>query len=474
MKKQVLLLLTILVAFAFTSCDDNTATIGSSIVPESDKITIDTLTRVAYSKSILANDSIIANTNRVYLGRYTDAESGTIFESDFIAQFNCVENYGFPSEGVVGDSTVAVELKLFYDGYFGDSLNVMKCEVYELTSTLQEGTTYYTNIDPAEFYDEESAPIAVKTYCAVDHTIPDSIKNSDSYNTNISINLPNSIGKRFIDKYYETDAQGDSIGKINFSNSEEFIKNVFKGLYVKCTNGDGTIINVNMARLNVLFNYYTKGASGEKDSIISGISTFSSTKEVLQVNRFNNSNLEKLVNDNSCTYIKTPAGIFTEVELPINDIVESTDTLNSVRITFTRYNSDNTDKYKYATPLQLLMVRKSEMYKFFTDNKLYDNITSYVASYNISNNKYMYYNIARLINYCAEEYRKGTDEDANWEENNPDWNKVVLIPITINSDESTGSVVSISHCHDLTSARLVGGESSPITISIISSKFNNE
>ena len=48
MKKQVLLLLTILVAFAFTSCDDNTATIGSSIVPESDKITIDTLTRVAY------------------------------------------------------------------------------------------------------------------------------------------------------------------------------------------------------------------------------------------------------------------------------------------------------------------------------------------------------------------------------------------------------------------------------------------
>jgi hypothetical protein len=120
------------------------------------------------------------------------------------------------------------------------------------------------------------------------------------------------------------------------------------------------------------------------------------------------------------------------------------------------------------------MVRKSEMYKFFTDNKLYDNITSYVASYNISNNKYMYYNIARLINYCAEEYIKGTDEDANWEENNPDWNKVVLIPITINSDESTGSVVSISHCHDLTSARLVGGESSPITISIISSKFNNE
>jgi hypothetical protein len=97
---------------------------------------------------------------------------------------------------------VAVELKLFYDGYFGDSLNVMKCEVYELTSTLQEGTTYYTNIDPAEFYDEESAPIAVKTYCAVDHTIPDSIKNSGSYNTNISINLPNSIGKRFIDKYY--------------------------------------------------------------------------------------------------------------------------------------------------------------------------------------------------------------------------------------------------------------------------------
>ena len=233
-------------------------------------------------------------------------------------------------------------------------------------------------------------------------------------------------------------------------------------------------MNINMARINVSFNYYVKSKSGELDSIVRGISTFSSTKEVLQVNRFNNSNLEELANDNSCTYIKTPAGIFTEVELPIKEIIENTDTLNSVRIIFTKYNSTNSSQYKYATPTQLLMVRKCDMYSFFQRNKLYDNKTSFITSYNSTNNKYVYNNIAHLINYCADELRTNSESDADWENKNPDWNKVVLIPVSINSDSSTGSIVSLGHEHGLTSARLVGGENHPIAIRIVSSKFRNE
>lgn len=467
------LIFSIFSIFVFAGCDDNTAAIGGSIVPDSDKITVDTLTVHARSKSISANDSILANTSNVYLGRYTDPETKATLCAGFLTQFNCVENYGFPEDGVIGDSTVSVELKLFYNNYFGDSLNTMQCEVYELDRTLQEGMPYYTNIDPTEFYDESKKPIGSKVYCAKDNTIPDSVRLEDNYTTNITVKLPNEIGKRFIEKYYEIDENGDSIGKINFSNSEEFINNVFKGIYVKSTRGDGTVMYITTARLNVSFQYHVRSSSGEKDSIATGIATFSSTREVLQVNKFDNGNLTPLIDDNSCTYIKTPAGIFTEVELPVDEITEKCDTLNSVKITFTRYNSENNGSYGYSIPGYLLMVRKSDMYDFFLKNRVYDNETSYCATFSSSSNEYTYSNIARLVNICASERDKGVAEDAAWESKNPDWNKVVLIPITMSKSNTTNSVVSVSHNHAMTSIRLQGGET-PVKVSIVTSRFNNE
>ncbi|MBQ5663102.1 MAG: DUF4270 family protein, partial [Bacteroidaceae bacterium] len=196
--KRIFFILTILIsAFAFTNCDDNTEMLGTSIVPNGDAMQIDTMTFYARSRSILANDSILANTNRVYLGKHTDPETGTIFSSDFIAQFNCMENYGFPAEGVLGDSAYKIELKLFYNSYFGDSLNTMKCEVYELDKALKEGVPYYTNINPEKFYNAQGKPIAEKTYCAIDNAIADSIKYSEEYTPSITIELPQELGNRF-------------------------------------------------------------------------------------------------------------------------------------------------------------------------------------------------------------------------------------------------------------------------------------
>ncbi len=471
MKKIQILILSILSILTFTRCDDETATIGGSIVPESDSIKYSAKTLYASSKSILANDSILANTSNMYLGRFTDPETNTVFSSDFITQFNCVENYGFPAAGVVGDSTLSIELKLFFNSYFGDSLNTMQCEVYELDRTLEEGVAYYTNIDPTEFYDENKTPIATQSYCAIDYTIPDSIRLSDGYTRSITVPLPNEIGKRFIDKYYETDENGDSIGKINFSNSEEFINNVFKGVYVKSTQGDGTVMYISMARLNVAFQYYIPGNSGKLDSLTMGIATFSSTKEVLQVNKFDNNNLKEFVeNETDCTYLRTPAGVFTEIELPVNEIVADNDTLNSVKITLTRYNQTNNTEFDYSVPQRLLMVRKCDMHSFFLNNKLNDNITSYTTTFDPNNNEYVFSNIARLINHCANEYEQGKSEP-DWESKNPDWNKVVVIPINVTTDNN-GNVVAISHNLRMTNAKLRGGANDKIAVEVITSSFN--
>lgn len=469
MIKLLRFLLALLVILSFTQCDDNTESLGSSIIPNQDIITARTDTFYAKSKTILVNDSILANASDVYLGQYTDAESGTIFKSSFITQFNCTEDFGFPDEGVCGDTATYTKLRLYFDKYYGDSLNAMYCNVYELDNALEEGKPYYTNLTPEEFFDREKAPIASKAFNAIDYTLHDTILNGD-YTRHIEITLPNSIGNRFISKYYEKDADGNHIGKNYFANSENFINDVFKGIYVECSSGDGTLLKIYRTRLDIGFDRYIESSSGKKDSIQKLSAPFYSGKEVLQANKFNNNGLAELAAETGHTYIKTPAGLFTEIELPVIDILESNDTINSAKISFTRYNS--TEGFIKEPHNTLLMVRKKDMHKFFLKNSLADNNTSYLTSFNSSNNKYEFTNIGNLVKYCYKEYNEGIKADNDWEKKNPDWNKVVLIPVSTTED-SNGSIVKIIHDISISSSKLRGGDSYNIPIQVVKSKFND-
>ena len=454
----------------FVQCDDSTGSVGGSIVPEKDMITAQTKIFNATSRTIMANDSILANTNEVYLGRYTDEESGTVFTSGFITQFGCNEDYGFPEEGVAGDSATYTKLRLYFEQYYGDSLNAMQCEVYELDNTLEEGTPYYTNLAPEEFYNPDEEPLAKKTYNVIDYTLHDTILNGENYSRHIEITLPNHIGNSFISKYYEKDSEGNHIGKQYFANSEVFIKDVFKGVYVKCTQGDGTVLKIYRARLDIGFKHYIKSSTGEKDSIEALSAPFYSGKEVLQVNNFDNDDLTPLANTQEYTYLKTPAGLYTEVALPIAEIVENCDTINSAKITFTRYNENAGDtRTPHAT---LLLVRKCDMYKFFLKNKLADGKTSFTTSFSSGTNEYTFSNIASLVKACYREYQQGIESNPDWEAENPDWNKIVLIPVSTTLD-SNKAIVKIAHDISISSVRLRGGNEYEIPVEIITSKFND-
>lgn len=470
MKKLTYTILAFLTLFTFVQCDDNTESVGSSIVPEQDIITAETKTFKATSKTIMANDSILGNTNEVYLGRYSDEESGTVFTSGFITQFGCNEDYGFPENGVIGDSATYTKLRLYFEEYYGDSLNSMQCEVYALDQTLEEGTPYYTNLTPEQFYNPDEAPLAQKTYNVIDYTMHDTILNGENYSKHIEITLPNHIGNSFISKYYEKDSEGNHIGKKYFANSEVFIKDVFKGIYVKCTQGDGTVLKIYRSRLDIGFKHYIESSNGELDSIQALSAPFYSGKEVLQVNNFDNDDLTPLANEQEHTYMKTPAGLYTEVTLPIAEIVENCDTINSAKITFTRYNE--TAGYTRAPHTTLLMVRKCDMYRFFLKNKVADGKTSFITSFASSTNEYTFSDIANLIKACYKEYSEGVENNSNWETENPDWNKVVLIPVSTTLD-SNKNIVKITHDISISSVRLRGGTEYEIPIQVITSKFND-
>ena len=348
------------------SCDDSTYGIGDSTISSEDPIPAGEAKYFATTKSILA-DSIYARTNTAYLGKYTDPTFGE-FTADFIAQFYCTDNFEFP-ENI--KEIKKLELSLYYDTFFGDSLNSMILQVDTLDTIIPEKelSTFYTSVDPTLYYNPNTTPIARKAYAAKGlSTVDTTYTYTDLYGTtteeNIcwhNVTLPKSLGNHMYKKYTED--------KNNYKDAEAFIKNVLKGLYVHCTNGDGTILYINDMELIMHYDYYIQSGSGKMDSLVSSSSVFAATKEVIQANRFQNSDrLKELAESTTdCTYLKTPAGIFTEVTLPIEEIssTHQNDTLNAASITFTRYNEKEESNYQMSTPQYLLMVRKCDMHNFF-------------------------------------------------------------------------------------------------------------
>ena len=95
-----------------------------------------------------------------------------------------------------------------------------------------------------------------------------------------------------------------------------------------------------------------------------------------------------------------------------------------------------------------------------------------MRTFNSTYNQYAFNNISRLINHCYAEYNNGIAGDPDWESKNPDWNKVVLIPVSTTKD-SNGNIVGITHDLKMNSIKLRGGKDNT-AIKIITSRFKEE
>lgn len=453
------------------ACDSSTSTLGNSITPESDEVRVKADSCFAVSRSIQAPDSILLRTSVTCLGKYTDPMSGAILEADYLTQLNCVEDFELPDSvyGVAdfdfpdwfdkdmqGEKPYYAELSLYFQKVFGDRNNSLKLEVYMLDQIIDPNRKYYANVNPADFYDETSEPIASVVVSPVDYAVSDSLLESDDYYHHISIGLPDDFAKDILEKYYSPN------GKEYFADATAFMENICKGFFIKCTQGDGTLIYVDKSVLGVNFKYLEPG-----DSVVSSVlAEFSGNIEVMQINSYRNYNQDDLLNDNSCTYIRTPFGILTEVDLPIDEMKRDGEImLNSAALSFSKINMKQ-PYYPSGTPSMLILIRKSEMQKFFERNNIVDNITSYASSFNSKYNTYTFDNIAKLVELCYAEREDWIKANGYILDNNgfaayanafPDWNKVVLIPVSAKTD-SNNSIVGFILDNSINQIKLLGGE----------------
>ncbi len=464
------------------ACNDETGTIGGSLINDLDHLEISTDTFDITTRSIVV-DSVLARSSSSYLGTIRDPETGEYISANYMTQFHTLEGYGFPvidsiSSRDINDYVIAdsCELRLFWDSFYGDSLSSMKCTAYELATPMTEDKTYYSNFDPIKEGLVRSTSVggikASKTYTLEDMNVSLSLRNNSSYSKNIRIllNKPytdkdgktyNNYGTYIMRKYYE-EYGGDST---YFKNSIRLTNNVIPGFYIESTGGLGNLANVTLTQLNLYFKY--KGSSSSTP--YTGTMSFAGTQEVMQHTNYVNENekIKSLADDPTCTYLKTPAGIFTEITLPVNEIClnHDNDTINSAKFTLQRLNDMTDSDYAFDAPTTVLLVPKDSLYSFFEHRDVNNNKTSFLATFDTKSNTYTFNNIGSMIKAMQQSKLNGNTSE--------DWNKAVLIPVTTTTNTSS-QVTKVMHDMSLTSTRLVGGPSNPnggIRISIIYSKY---
>lgn len=529
-----------LLAITFFGCDDNTAGLGLGMFPGSDQNINGKLTTYDVTTESVPAGQIYAMSNIGYVGKFTDDLFGT-YQAGFLSELNCTKGMTFPgvyngtafdgnnkpTQTMVGEdgddkdkeditfvedngkiigNIHTIELYLWYSSYFGDSLTASRLSVYELggngKETLNKDNAYYTNIDPNDFYDPQNI-LGTKAYTAVDLSVKDSIRKLSTYVPSVHVSFEKDaairIGKEIIKKAYKSGTNFD----------RDKLKEAFKGIYVKGDYGDGTILYIDDVQMNVVYKCYAvdsitglklkkkvleENETTPRDSTYYGYRMFNSTREVIQANSLDNDQaaIDKCIKDPDLTYIKSPAGIFTQVTIPVSEIAENLqgDTLNAVKLGIPIYNETSDKKFGMTKPRSVLLIRKKYKDTFFEKNQLSDGTISSLFNYadnTLSFTQYTFNNITQMINNCLADREaarnllpmtfKVTDPVTGIEETKTattikewedysEWNKFVLIPVLVTKDASSSNnyygtsssnIISIQHDLKPGYVRLKGG-----------------
>lgn len=489
---KILRLLTVLViaALTFAACDDTTEGIGGSITNKIDNINISNSAFNVTTKSIVA-DSVLSRNNTGLIGKMKDPQTGNYVKGDYMTQLSVLPTFSVDTLDYIkqaNNGSIEADscyLLVSYNASYGDTIAPMKVTAYEMTKPMKEDKEYYSNYDAfKEGWVSENNQHWSSNYNLSNTS---DVKNFKIY-LNKKYKKDGKTYKNYGSYIMQTYAEHPEYFKTNY----KFLHYVCPGFYIKNVGGTG-----NMAKIwnTELIFYWTRKKTINKDStaVSIGYNRFDGTEEVLQLNKIENDteNLKKLASKDQekCTYLKSPAGIFTEVTLPIEDIMKGheKDTLNTATISFPRLNNENEDNpYNFATPSTILMVQKDSLQSFFEKSKLADSRTSYTASYSSTGtykNAYTFQNIANLVSAMYKNKGKGEN-----------WNKVVLVPVNvITTTQGYTTVISkINHDMSLASTRLIVGTddpnkdyttdektgkkvaSGPIRIKVIYSKFKEE
>jgi hypothetical protein len=252
-----------------------------------------------------------------------------------------------------------------------------------------------------------TAPLGVQSFTGKNSTYRTKSYTADDFTTVtyteyfINVDLPKTIGESFLEEY-------NKAGHGKLSDTDTF-REYFPGLYFTTSFGNSTIISADLTSLLVHYHYLDeKGSSTNQDTIRTDVFKLNNTPEVRQINHIKSNNEELLADNSDVTYIKSPAGVNTEIVFPISQVHDNLQSMALNLVNFTVYAlPDESEKgmVKLSPPDYLLLINKDSLNGFFENRKLRDNVTSFLSEkFDPSTYSYKFNNISSMINYYNQEF----------------------------------------------------------------------
>lgn len=426
MKSLRLLLLPLLALIIVSACDNNTSTIGNTLVTDKAEVIVDSAFTVSIT-SVPAG-TMRSRTISQLLGNIQADGFGSL-RSDFVTQF--MPTSMLDTVGITGADVDSLRLILRFRGsqIIGDSLVPMGLQVYPLTKQLPYNI--YSDFDPTGYYDP--AVSYGTTMYTGNAMYNDSLATLATHV--ISVPMPTELGRHLFDKF-RTNPE--------LYLTPEGFASLYPGVYVKGTFGSGRVTNIYNTRLAIYFHenttYYVDSLDQYRDTTYYYSRVLAASSPEAVSNNCLDFTLSSQLAQRAAAgeaLIVSPLGLNARLTFPVNEIVDSyrhNATKLTVLNTLTlRIPTDSIpNAYNIQPPKQLLMVLEKDYDKFFEEFRIPDSKTSFLLTYSRGTGDYVLSDMRDFIMQYT-----GSDAPAS-----PKDCTFILVPVTAQTETYQPSMYS--------------------------------
>lgn len=449
-----------LFCMAAIACDDNN--VGNSINEATNAdLTLDVdTTSFRLTGESYADPQIQSRTKAQLLGKFSAAEYGEL-ESDFVTEFMPAVDIDTTGISIDDIDSLKLILQVPMGSYVGDSITPMRVNVYRLNKNLPH--PIYSDFDPQGYY-SSSDLMGTNSYTMSMLGQSDTLYYYDYSNSSfisetvhyrmVDIKLPIELARDFYSKH-ETNPE-------IFHTPDAFAQ-YFPGIYVTSTYGNGRVIKITNTRLDMFCSKHGKTDEGNDTTTYVRYGYFAVSPEVVSNNNIRMRPAESIRNAvaQGEAIIQSPCGYSVKVNIPVRKMIEKYDSLSAVGLTV--LNSLSIDipaeqienEHNIDMPQRLLLIKANEKDDFFLENKVADNITSYIATYSTITRSYLFSGLREYINDLLDKRNQpGFDGFTEKDE------EFLLIPVEVQTEENNSYynqetlVVQITPLIDVSMVRL--------------------
>lgn len=479
--RRIIPILTLLTVCCLTACKNDATNAGSSLLDDEDVIVVKADTFSLQSNTIECLH-IISSPDSFMVGEI-ETDYGTM-RAEVLTQVACPEGFQFPSNAVVD----SVCLLFCYQTWTGDKESPLAVNVYEIDRKALEYAPkdpYFTDIDLSEYCSFEDSTLLLRNQrIVVAGQKQDSVYSSttSSYLPLVRCRLNDDFAQRF--------------GQIRDFSSQEAYSQLFKGICITPTFGSSSVLNLLDISMGIYYHFSYRKLNADKDTTVNDVVGFYANSEVRQLNRFDYQNQEQIVEemekDTAYNYIVAPAGVYTRLSLPIeqmaNEIHESllfngmkkrpyvNQAMLRVNV-LNVYDGTEADKTRneWLQPASyMLLVRENSQERFFQKHELPSDtvaILSALTSGTDDDGNTVYYYSYDLSTLLTNQLRDTTDTLSETLD-------MVLVPVAVetsssSSSSSSSSITSVKQAQTISATQIESARhaESPLSLKVVYSGF---